>query len=730
MHMSRKLLAAGVAVTLGLSGAIASAAPSMARSISAAPVSLAGNMPALPQGAVRLGPLAAGTRVHLDVTLKVRDQAALTAFLAGLSNRNSPVFHQFLKAGQFGPRFGPTLATVAAVRAALRQDGLTPGQVTSNRLSIPVTASAAAVEHAFGVSLASYRLPGGRTGYANTTAPKLSGTVARYVSGVLGLNNVMREQSNALRPAGKAPAKGLPATGHWAQKAAASGPQPCSAAVADGEENDGYTANQFANGYGMSPFYSLGDLGSGVRVALFELEPDATSDINAYKKCYGVTTSVTYKKVDGGSGSGAGSGEAALDIEDVIGLAPSAALDVYQAPNGGDTDVYDNYNAIVTADKDAVISTSWGTCELLTDATLTGDEQTVFEQANSQGQTVFAAAGDTGSTGCLRSGTDKSSVSAGDPAAQPYVEGVGGTTTTDSAQTVWNESALQGGSGGGGASSKWCMPSYQYQTAIPGLISSHSVKNSGCAAAVGKYVRQEPDVTADADPYTGYVIYHSGSWSVIGGTSAAAPLWAAIAALIDDSPFCADYASGDVGVLPQGLYGVAAQDSSYIWSGGADEPEIVQDITQGNDDYTPSGYTGGLWPATTGYDMASGLGAPIVAGVGSGGTYSMFYPGLAAIMCAAYATKLTATKVTKIAPATGSTKGGTTVTITGSGFLPIAGADEALVGTTYVAATCTTTTKCTIVTPKHAAGKVNIQITAEDFALSPITAKDKFKYTA
>ena len=141
-------------------------------------------------------------------------------------------------------------------------------------------------------------------------------------------------------------------------------------------------------------------------------------------------------------------------------------------------------------------------------------------------------------------------------------------------------------------------------------------------------------------------------------------------------------------------------------------------------------FIGGLvYPATTGYDMASGLGAPLVAGVGSGGSYSMFYPGLAAIMCAAYATKLTATKVTKIAPATGSTKGGTTVTITGTGFLPIAGADEALVGTTYVAANCTTSTKCTIVTPKHAAGTVNIQITAEDFALSPITTKDKFKYT-
>jgi subtilase family serine protease len=235
-------------------------------------------------------------------------------------------------------------------------------------------------------------------------------------------------------------------------------------------------------------------------------------------------------------------------------------------------------------------------------------------------------------------------------------------------------------------------------------------------------------VSADADPYSGYVIYYKGSWSIIGGTSAAAPLWAAVASLIDDSPFCTDYASGDVGVYPQGLWGIAGLDHSYIWSGGADEPEALADITEGNNDYTPSGYTGGLYPSATGYDMASGLGEPLVSGVGAGGTVSMFYPGLAALMCEAYATKLKSTTVTAVSPTSGTTAGGTTVTITGTGFLPIAGADEAEVGTTFVVATCTSTTKCTIKTPKHAAGAVNIRMTAEDFALSPITTKDKFTY--
>ena len=304
--------------------------------------------------------------------------------------------------------------------------------------------------------------------------------------------------------------------------------------------------------------YGLGDLGSGVRVALYELEPNLPSDITAYKKCYGVSTSVSYHKVDGGAGSGAGSGEAALDIEDVLGLAPDVAIDVYQSPNTG-AGALDNYAAIFNADTDAVVTTSWGVCELLESQSTVSSEQTLFAQANSQGETVFAAAGDDGSTDCYP-GSDGSDISIDDPGSQPYVDGVGGTKLTSSAETVWNESSNGSGAGGGGVSEDWCMPSYQYQTTVPGLINSHSVKNTGCPAAEGTYVREDPDVTADADPFTGYVIYHGGSWTEIGGTSAAAPLWAAVAALIDDSPFCADYASGDVGVLPQALWGIASMD--------------------------------------------------------------------------------------------------------------------------------------------------------------------------
>jgi subtilase family serine protease len=171
---------------------------------------------------------------------------------------------------------------------------------------------------------------------------------------------------------------------------------------------------------------------------------------------------------------------------------------------------------------------------------------------------------------------------------------VGGTTIEPAGrEVVWNESAIGAGAGGGGDSIAWCMPGYQYHPAIPGLINGDSQTNSGCATAnAGQYVREIPDVSADADPESGYVVFAGGNWQIIGGTSAAAPLWAAIAALIDASPFCAAWGSGPAGVLPQGLYGMMSIDHSYVYGS---VPEGLADITQGNNDYTPTGYTGGLY---------------------------------------------------------------------------------------------------------------------------------------
>jgi len=484
-----------------------------------------------------------------------------------------------------------------------------------------------------------------------------------------------------------------------------------------------FTADQLASYYGMTPLYSLGDFGQGVHIAIAEFEPNLPSDIAAYQACYGTSTTVNYIGVDGGVSTGPGTdSEAAMDIEDVIGLAPQAIIDVYQAPSPSNADVLDLYSQIVNPPPgvapDPVVSTSWGECELdqdASDSSYRSSEWTIFQQAAAQGQTVLAAAGDAGAADCY--GDPKSSnqntPSVDDPASQPNVVAVGGTSINASSETVWNDSA---GSGGGGVSTNWCMPSYQDEPQIQGLISPDSQlagEVAGCAA--GSYLREVPDVSADADPTTGYVMYWNGSWSgTHGGTSAAAPLWAAVAALIDSSPFCADYGSGHPGVLPAGLYSIASLGSPYYGL-------AFNDITTGNNDNSLAHVTG--YNATAGYDMASGLGTPLVA------YFDNYRPGLAAQMCLEYRTSSDLTQVTNVSPRAGPSGQSIQVTITGSGFLPIPGADRLQVGASTITASCSTTTSCIATLPAAQASTVDLVITVEDSTISPVTPTDRFTYT-
>jgi hypothetical protein len=246
-------------------------------------------------------------------------------------------------------------------------------------------------------------------------------------------------------------------------------------------------------------------------------------------------------------------------------------------------------------------------------------------------------------------------------------------------------------------------------------------------------VREAPDLSADADPSYGYVIYYNGAWyGDEGGTSAPTQLWAAIAALTNASPFCQDYASGTPGVYPLALYDATAINSAYIYDDPI--PEILRDVTSGNNDYTPSGYTGGLYPAGAGYDLASGLGTPIVAGEDASLAASTYYPGYAAWMCEVTATQLRSAAVTSVSPSSGAAGKAVTVTVHGSGFLPIAGADRIGVysGSTLLTTltpSCTTTA-CTVTLPAEPAQTVDLRASAEDQPYTAATSGDRFTYSS
>lgn len=396
----------------------------------------------------------------------------------------------------------------------------------------------------------------------------------------------------------------LAATPHVNSAAVSSttGPQAC--AQLDNVQTTagaGYTAAQIATAYDLNPFYEHGDTGAGQTIAMLELEPNSTADIAAFQSCYSTTTTVNYTQVDGGAGTGPGSGEAALDIEQAIATAPGATIDVYQAPNTVQG-VIDAYQAMVQNPVTTIISTSWGGCEP-NSGPLPAAEATIFQQAVSDHITILAAAGDNGSTDC---GT--SSLSVDDPASNPNVTAVGGTSLPNYlnpvSQTVYNDSSVTAGAGGGGVSQLWAMPAWQTNLATGAYQAAAADGNTVCATPSDGGCRTIPDVSADADPYTGYWIIHTDPSTgqqdaqLYGGTSAAAPLWAGIVALTNASANCNNQ---PVGYLNPALYKLAGT-GSYLTA--------LTDITTGNNNYAPDSPVNSDYNATTGYDLATGLGTP------------------------------------------------------------------------------------------------------------------------
>jgi subtilase family serine protease len=587
-----------------------------------------GSAARLPRGARFISALQAGRQLHLTIALKPRDAAALRAFATAVSTPRSQSYGHYLTVGQFARRFGASPARIAAVSAALRESGLSVGEPTANHLMLPVTGTVAHVQRAFAVTEAHVRLPGGRIAFANDRAPLLPASIARDVQGVLGLDDVARQQPQDLvreRLAHRSVAHAHP-------RAVGGGPAPCSNAT-NATGGGGYTADEVAGAYGLGAYYPS-DEGAGQTVALVEFEAYDPNDIAQYQVCYGTSTSVTNVNVDSGPGAFNGDdGEAALDIEQIIGLAPKAAILVYQAP-GSDTQAA-VLNAIASQDTAKVISSSWGACEQIVGNAVMNAENTALQEMAAQGQSFFISSGDSGSTMCYQAtrGTlqQDDSLNVIDPGAQPFATGVGGTllgradgtTPTDGSyagESVWNDGGGdvfgdQAGGTGGGVSSVWPMPSYQSSAASGlGVIQANSSRACG-----GQLCREVPDVSADADPNSGYAVYSTDpvfgtGWGITGGTSASAPLWAAFTALANASPACR---GATLGFENPALYGLAG----FAYAANFHDVTAASPITHlaNNDTFqgaNPSN-PGALYPTLAGYDMATGLGSPIGNALGN-----------------------------------------------------------------------------------------------------------------
>ena len=442
-----------------------------------------------------------------------------------------------------------------SVKRALVDAGLHPGAVSTDDLSIPVRATAAQLAAAFSTGFRRYRLVGGRIAYANTDAPRLAGSVASAIQSVVGLDDLnLAEPAGRESDVGGVPAMATPSAG-------TDGPQACRTATTDAKEQGSYTADKVGTDYGFPDLYRRGDLGSGQAIALYELQGFGASDIATYRSCFRTPTAVTTVDVDGGPTAGSGVGEADVDIEQVMSLAPDVHVFVYQGPNTG-AGGYDTYRSIISQDEAKVISTSWGLCEPLTGGAAARSESTLFEEAATQGQTVVAASGDQGSEDCLGNNGSDDYQAVDDPSSQPFVTGAGGTSWTAAGspptESAWNDGpTCCWGAGGGGVSRLWEMPSYQADSGATGVIGADSSRLP-CGAANGSYCREVPDVSALAGPFP-YLDYVGGTWGSWGGTSLAAPLWASLFALSNASANCS---GKDIGFANPILYQVAAADPS------------------------------------------------------------------------------------------------------------------------------------------------------------------------
>ncbi|HWF31742.1 MAG TPA: S53 family peptidase, partial [Solirubrobacteraceae bacterium] len=488
--------------------------------------------------------------MQLTVALKSQDPIGLANLAEAVSTPGSPLFRHDIDVAQFSQRFGATSAQVATVRAALEAQGLAVGAPTANDLTLPVSGTATQVDQAFATSLSQVKLPGGRTAYANTQAPSVPAGVAQYVEGIIGLDSIALDQPQQV---GSGPARQARTTGTAGGVPAVSpaqvvtgGPRPCEAARKTPERlGGGSTADQIATAYQLPGLYAAGDFGAGQTIALFEQQAFSESDIAAYQACYGTSALVTTINVAGGPEPlSAEDIEPALDIEQVIGLAPQARVLVYQGPIEQEIAPISIISRIVSDDAAKVISTSWGLCEAHTFPEVMRAENTLLQEAAVQGQSFFAASGDSGSEQCEQSeepGEEDLELSVLNPASQPFATGVGGTSlysldsegekvfpydgTLPPAEGVWNDGARseEFGGTGGGVSEQWAMPSYQSSAAATVSIFREGESSGVPCGNTSGLCRQVPDVAADADPETGYVVFVDGSlphggWTVVGGT--------------------------------------------------------------------------------------------------------------------------------------------------------------------------------------------------------------------
>jgi kumamolisin len=518
----------------------------------------------------RQGEIPSQQEMRLSFVLPWRNQADLSELLHRIYDPKDPLYGHYLTPKRFAEEFGPSQSDIQAIAGFAASNGMRVADVTPDNMIVHVVGPATNVEKAFSVRLWTYTRADGRSFFAPSADPVLPAALAKRLLVVLGLDNAHQLHTHIARPQA------------FSSSLSAAAPH-----IGNGPQGSGLTPNDIKVAYNLKNL-TLNQAGTtpldgtGQTLGLYELDGYVPNDIQNYENQYSLPN-VTLQNVavDGGVGRpGGGREEVTLDIELMIALAPGMTkLLVYEAPNNN-ASVVDLIDKIATDDLATTTSTSWGNPEDSSPANVVDAENQALEEMAANGQSYFDASGDNGAF----DDPSSNNPTVDDPAGQPFLTAVGGTTLslnpdgTYLSETTWVDPSSGSGSGGG-ISANWPIPDYQT-----------SVVNASSDTELSKTMRNVPDVSLNSDPNTGYSIFLQGSWQEFGGTSCAAPLWAAFTALVNQQRL----ANGGtvIGFINPNIYEIAQLPASYA----ADFHDIADNSTNL------------LYHAEKGYDLATGLG--------------------------------------------------------------------------------------------------------------------------
>lgn len=580
-------------------------------------------------------------------------QAALDQLVADQQNPTSASYHHWLTPEQYAVRFGMGAADIATVQSWLEQQGFTVESVARSRTSISFSGTAAQVSAAFGAPLHNYRGQGGISShFAPSTNLSIPSALAPVVQGVRNLASFRLHSRAQIKLPSLLPQY-----------------------TVEGTQAYFLTPLDVATIYNLKTEYGQGYSGSGQTIAIVGQSAVSSADLANFRKALGLAANApSLNLIPGTGGSQVFSGDEAesdLDLEYSGAVAPMATVAFYYVGNSPNYGVFDALQYVVDSDSAPIISISYGDCEFDIGASAIATLDSIFEQASSQGQSIIAASGDSGSQDCSPdtnlTATEQQAVAVDYPASSPYVTGVGGTEfpvadvtapnttywTSEAGSSdlvssakayipeqVWNDDvAVKTWDGGGGGVSLYeTRPAWQ--TGVTGIPSGTQ--------------RLVPDVSLAASPnYPGYLFCSSDttatgvsnscasgfrnssgtsfSYDVAGGTSFAAPIFAGMVAVLNQ-------ANGNTtgqGLIAPTLYTLASNGATYA--------SAFHDITSGGNECLLTAASCGTGIQTSdylaglGYDEASGLGSINFANLVTAWSYPRTSPS------AVTATVLTAT---------------------------------------------------------------------------------------